>query len=62
MQIMHINLSDIYCAFFSFTAFNILVNFGIAVTYPKLISLGIVLSIPVNASEFIRFKVYSKKN
>uniref|UniRef100_A0AAY5EZT5 Uncharacterized protein n=1 Tax=Electrophorus electricus TaxID=8005 RepID=A0AAY5EZT5_ELEEL len=31
-------------------AFNILVNFGIAVTYPALISLGIVLSVPVNAS------------
>ncbi|KAJ3610102.1 hypothetical protein NHX12_022196 [Muraenolepis orangiensis] len=30
-------------------AFNILVNFGIAVTYPTLISLGIVLSVPVNA-------------
>ncbi|KAK6489349.1 putative thiamine transporter SLC35F3 isoform X1 [Huso huso] len=29
--------------------FNILVNFGIAVTYPTLISLGIVLSVPVNA-------------
>lgn len=32
-------------------AFNILVNFGIAITYPTLISLGIVLSVPVNASE-----------
>ncbi|XP_076866983.1 solute carrier family 35 member F3 isoform X2 [Brachyhypopomus gauderio] len=30
-------------------AFNILVNFGIAVTYPTLISVGIVLSVPVNA-------------
>ncbi|KAI1894521.1 hypothetical protein AGOR_G00116650 [Albula goreensis] len=30
-------------------AFNILVNFGIAITYPTLISLGIVLSVPVNA-------------
>ncbi|RXM37179.1 Solute carrier family 35 member F4 [Acipenser ruthenus] len=30
--------------------FNILVNFGIAVTYPTLISLGIVLSVPVNAA------------
>ncbi|XP_053568146.1 putative thiamine transporter SLC35F3 [Bombina bombina] len=30
-------------------AFNILVNFGIALTYPTLISLGIVLSVPVNA-------------
>ncbi|MBN3272055.1 S35F3 protein, partial [Polyodon spathula] len=29
--------------------FNILVNFGIAVTYPTLISLGIVLGVPVNA-------------
>nr|XP_033794504.1 putative thiamine transporter SLC35F3 isoform X2 [Geotrypetes seraphini] len=29
--------------------FNILVNFGIAITYPTLISLGIVLSVPVNA-------------
>ncbi|RMC12748.1 hypothetical protein DUI87_10273 [Hirundo rustica rustica] len=29
--------------------FNILLNFGIAVTYPTLISLGIVLSVPVNA-------------
>lgn len=32
-------------------AFNILVNFGIAITYPTLISLGIVLSVPVNASK-----------
>ncbi|XP_054654487.1 putative thiamine transporter SLC35F3 isoform X2 [Dunckerocampus dactyliophorus] len=31
------------------TAFNVLVNFGIAITYPTLISLGIVLSVPVNA-------------
>ncbi|XP_019902455.1 putative thiamine transporter SLC35F3 isoform X3 [Esox lucius] len=30
-------------------AFNILVNFGVAVTYPTSISLGIVLSVPVNA-------------
>ncbi|XP_077469858.1 solute carrier family 35 member F3 isoform X5 [Stigmatopora argus] len=30
-------------------AFNILVNFGIAITYPTFISLGIVLSVPVNA-------------
>ncbi|KAJ8346322.1 hypothetical protein AAFF_G00214500 [Aldrovandia affinis] len=30
-------------------AFNILVNFGIAITYPTLISVGIVLSVPVNA-------------
>ncbi|KAG8444543.1 hypothetical protein GDO86_009633 [Hymenochirus boettgeri] len=29
--------------------FNILVNFGIAITYPTLISCGIVLSVPVNA-------------
>ncbi|XP_064411238.1 solute carrier family 35 member F3 [Latimeria chalumnae] len=29
--------------------FNISVNFGIAVTYPNLISFGIVLSVPVNA-------------
>ncbi|XP_068795102.1 solute carrier family 35 member F3 isoform X2 [Struthio camelus] len=29
--------------------FNILLNFGIAITYPTLISLGIVLSVPVNA-------------
>lgn len=34
-----------------FPAFNVLVNFGIAITYPTLISLGIVLSVPVNASE-----------
>lgn len=34
------------------TAFNVLVNFGIAITYPTLISLGIVLSVPVNASKF----------
>lgn len=38
-----------------FTAFNILVNFGIAITYPKLISLGIVLSVPVNASKSLGF-------
>ncbi|KAF1375841.1 hypothetical protein PFLUV_G00224380 [Perca fluviatilis] len=30
-------------------AFNVLVNFGIAITYPTLISIGIVLSVPVNA-------------
>ncbi|XP_005345954.1 putative thiamine transporter SLC35F3 isoform X3 [Microtus oregoni] len=29
--------------------FNIVLNFGIAVTYPTLMSLGIVLSVPVNA-------------
>lgn len=33
------------------TAFNILMNFGIAITYPTLISLGVVLSVPVNASK-----------
>ena len=37
------------------TAFNILVNFGIAITYPTLISLGIVLSVPVNASKCWKF-------
>lgn len=35
-----------------------LVNFGIAVTYPTLISLGIVLSVPVNASKFIDIKSF----
>ncbi|XP_033617744.1 putative thiamine transporter SLC35F3 isoform X2 [Fukomys damarensis] len=30
--------------------FNIVLNFGIAVTYPTLMSLGIVLSVPVNAA------------
>ncbi|XP_031158899.1 putative thiamine transporter SLC35F3 isoform X3 [Sander lucioperca] len=30
-------------------AFNVLVNFGIAITYPTFISIGIVLSVPVNA-------------
>ncbi|KAJ8365229.1 hypothetical protein SKAU_G00140600 [Synaphobranchus kaupii] len=30
-------------------AFNLLVNFGIAITYPTLISLGVILSVPVNA-------------
>ncbi|KAK5882281.1 hypothetical protein CesoFtcFv8_020883 [Champsocephalus esox] len=30
-------------------AFNVLLNFGVAITYPTLISLGIVLSVPVNA-------------
>ncbi|XP_072503613.1 solute carrier family 35 member F3 isoform X3 [Notamacropus eugenii] len=29
--------------------FNIVLNFGIAVTYPTLMSLGVVLSVPVNA-------------
>ncbi|KAM4828931.1 solute carrier family 35 member F3 isoform 2-T2 [Thomomys bottae] len=29
--------------------FNIVLNFGIAVTYPTLMSLGIILSVPVNA-------------
>eukprot|EP00062_Callorhinchus_milii_P013223 gi/632961105/ref/XP_007896573.1/ PREDICTED: solute carrier family 35 member F3 [Callorhinchus milii] len=29
--------------------FNIVINFGIAVTYPTLISIGVVLSVPVNA-------------
>uniref|UniRef100_G1K3K9 Condensin-2 complex subunit H2 n=1 Tax=Xenopus tropicalis TaxID=8364 RepID=G1K3K9_XENTR len=37
------------CVLISFLAFNILVNFGIAITYPTLISCGIVLSVPVNA-------------
>lgn len=41
------------------TAFNVLVNFGIAITYPTLISLGIVLSVPVNASKSIHgFTIY----
>ncbi|XP_023601522.1 putative thiamine transporter SLC35F3 [Myotis lucifugus] len=31
--------------------FNVVLNFGIAVTYPTLMSLGIVLSVPVNAGE-----------
>ncbi|XP_064177219.1 solute carrier family 35 member F3-like [Anguilla rostrata] len=30
-------------------AFNLLLNFGVAMTYPMLISLGVVLSVPVNA-------------
>ncbi|KAM4770944.1 LOW QUALITY PROTEIN: solute carrier family 35 member F3 [Rhinophrynus dorsalis] len=30
-------------------AFNVLLNFGIAITYPTLISFGIILSVPVNA-------------
>ncbi|KAJ8396077.1 hypothetical protein AAFF_G00026090 [Aldrovandia affinis] len=30
-------------------AFNVLVHFGVAITYPVLISLGTVLSVPVNA-------------
>ncbi|KAJ8284608.1 hypothetical protein COCON_G00034580 [Conger conger] len=30
-------------------AFNLLVNFGVAITYPTLISLGVILSVPVNA-------------
>ncbi|ETE72635.1 Solute carrier family 35 member F3, partial [Ophiophagus hannah] len=34
---------------FLISAFNIILNFGIAITYPTLISLGIVLSVPVNA-------------
>lgn len=34
---------------FCISAFNIVLNFGIAVTYPTLMSLGIVLSVPVNA-------------
>ncbi|XP_038617126.1 putative thiamine transporter SLC35F3 isoform X2 [Tachyglossus aculeatus] len=38
------------CGFsFLLLTFNIVLNFGIAVTYPTLISLGIVLSVPVNA-------------
>lgn len=45
--------SAVMCVFllYFYTAFNILVNFGIAITYPTLISLGIVLSVPVNASK-----------
>ncbi|KAM9003074.1 solute carrier family 35 member F3 [Sarcophilus harrisii] len=31
--------------------FNIVLNFGIAVTYPTLMSLGVVLSVPVNAGK-----------
>uniref|UniRef100_A0AC11EUQ1 Solute carrier family 35 member F3 n=1 Tax=Ovis aries TaxID=9940 RepID=A0AC11EUQ1_SHEEP len=33
--------------------FNIVLNFGIAVTYPTLMSLGIVLSVPVNAGKLL---------
>ncbi|KAJ0066735.1 hypothetical protein NL108_002364, partial [Boleophthalmus pectinirostris] len=48
------SLADIPWAYFCgvsalLFAFSILVNFGIAITYPTLISLGIVLSVPVNA-------------
>lgn len=35
----------------SLSAFNIVLNFGIAVTYPTLMSLGIVFSVPVNAGK-----------
>lgn len=54
----HFNdINDHWCSnsFFYFfsTAFNILLNFGIAITYPTLISLGIVLSVPVNACKSI---------
>lgn len=38
----------------STSAFNVVLNFGIAVTYPTLMSLGIVLSVPVNAGESVR--------
>lgn len=41
--------SDFCC--FLFAAFNVLMNFGIAITYPTFISLGVVLSVPVNASK-----------
>ncbi|MEQ2242523.1 hypothetical protein ILYODFUR_036655 [Ilyodon furcidens] len=41
-------------------AFNILVNFGIAITYPTLISLGIVLSVPVNASKCLNLSSSAK--
>lgn len=37
------------------SAFNIVLNFGIAVTYPTLMSLGIVLSVPVNAGKLCGF-------
>lgn len=50
-----------WCVFFYFPlfpAFNLLVNFGIAITYPTLISLGIVLSVPVNASEYFKALVF----
>ncbi|XP_019665137.2 putative thiamine transporter SLC35F3 isoform X3 [Ailuropoda melanoleuca] len=33
--------------------FNIVLNFGIAVTYPTLMSVGIVLSVPVNAGKLV---------
>lgn len=36
---------------FFISAFNIVLNFGIAVTYPTLMSVGIVLSVPVNAGK-----------
>lgn len=38
---------------FFISAFNIVLNFGIAVTYPTLMSLGIVLSVPVNAGKLL---------
>lgn len=61
-------------SFFPSSAFNILLNFGIAITYPTLISLGIVLSVPVNAgknfwllylNEYIKsvsFQIYKDKS
>lgn len=42
------------CLLFCIPAFNIVLNFGIAVTYPTLMSLGIVLSVPVNAGRSVR--------
>lgn len=40
-------------------AFNVLMNFGIAVTYPTFISLGVVLSVPVNASKRLSLSLWA---
>lgn len=45
------SFTGVKSGFLPSSAFNILLNFGIAITYPTLISLGIVLSVPVNAGK-----------
>ena len=40
-----------------FTAFNFLVNFGVAYTYPLFISIAMMLGIPLNASKQFSIKL-----
>jgi len=60
-SLMHLNshlpliISNVDFSLVAFSVFNFLLNFGVLVTLPTLISLGVVLSVPVNAGESLVF-------